>query len=162
MEMKHLGSTLRMAARGAGPQAPGLSKAFTCVRIRVSAPAWIRRGGRPGGRRCHVKVTMRGRRGGRGHLLAGGGRTRVTAFHLSESALIKDPICPLPLGCFTAPPQGGGEPLTLAAAPADWASGSYSLQPNKGAAAHLCQGPFWGTGGIRLLFYSTRLILFFC
>lgn len=128
MEMKHLGSTLRVAA-----YVKPLVCVCVCVCIRVSAPVCARkaciymtRRGPGGGRRCLVKVTMRGRRGGRGHLLAGSSKMRVTAIHLSESTLIQDPICPPPLGHFSPspslpippppPPPPSGEPLTLAVA----------------------------------------------
>lgn len=94
----------------------------------------------PRGRRCHVKVTMRGRRGGRGHLLAGSSKMGVTAIHLSESTLIQDPICPPPVG-HSSPPRGASDPRCCYG---DLASCSYSLQPNKSATVHLRPEAFLG------------------
>lgn len=82
---------------------------------------------------------MRGRRGGRGHLLAGSSKMRVTAIHLSGSTLIQDPICPPPLGYFS--PRGACDPRCCSV---DWASCSYSLQPNKTATVHLRPEAFLG------------------
>lgn len=140
MEMKHLGSTLRLAvhvpspAGGAHAENPLCACACACQHRRRCD------GTGPRGRRCHVKVTMRGRRGGRGHLLAGSSKMRVTAIHLSENTLIQEPICPAPLG-HSPPPRGASDPRCCSA---DWASCSYSLQPNKTASVHLRPEAFLG------------------
>lgn len=87
----------------------------------------------PRGKQCHMKVTLECRRMGRGgHLLPGCGEMRVTAIHLSENALISDPICPLPSGYFL--PRGNCDPHCC---PLDQASCALSLQPADTSTTHL-------------------------
>lgn len=87
----------------------------------------------PRGKQCHMKVTLECRRMGRGgHLLPSCGEMRVTAIHLSENALIPDPICPPPLGYLL--PRGLCDPHCC---PLDQASCALSLQPAESATTHL-------------------------
>lgn len=142
MEMKHLGSTLRLAvhvpspAGGAHAENPLCACACACQHRRRCD------GTGPRGRRCHVKVTMRGRRGGRGHLLAGSSKMRVTAIHLSENTLIQEPICPAPLG-HSSPP---GEPLTLTVVPPTGPPVLIPCSRIKRQVFTSAQRPFWGAG----------------
>lgn len=75
-----------------------------CVSVyRVYMKGWD-----PWGSSAMSRWPLSGRGGGRGHLLAGGGKIRVTTIHLSENTLIPDPICPPPLGYLL--PRGTCDP----------------------------------------------------
>lgn len=140
MEMKHLGLTLRATVCAQSPGAglhwapprrvrtPFVMWAYvsTCAHVHTVSIGWDPVG-------CQVKVTFGGKAGGgRGHLLAGSGKTRVTAIHLSENTLTQDSICTAPLGDLR--PRGPYDPHCL---PVDWASCPTSPGSAETATAHL-------------------------
>lgn len=118
---------------------------YVSVRQHMCAPAysvytmgWDPRGWVGGGLPCEGDPWGESG-GGRGHLLAGSGKTRVTAIHLSENTLTQDSICPPPLGSLR--PRGPCDPHCL---PVDWASCPTSPGSAETATVHLWPGAILG------------------